>query len=230
VGTHMSVGSGVALDITIVGVAPDAQLADLREKPKPFYYIPLLQKSKLEQPARRAVFLVRTATREPGMAAAVRSLVESLDRTLPVTDMEEMETRVRNSVYRDRALAVLTSAAGLLALLLASLGLYGVVAYAVSRRTAEIGVRMALGADTGRIVSLVLREVAWMAAAGAALGILGALGLSRTIASQLFGVSATDATVFGGAVAVLFAVALGAGTIPAWRAARIDPVQALRSE
>jgi putative ABC transport system permease protein len=76
----------------------------------------------------------------------------------------------------------------------------------------------------------VLREVVWMAAAGAALGVLGALGLSRTIASQLFGVSATDASVFGGAVAVLFAVALGAGTIPAWRAARIDPVQALRSE
>jgi predicted permease len=230
VGVHMSVGAGGPLDISIVGIAPDAQLADLREKPKPFYYVPLLQTAKPEAAARQAVFLVRTQSGNPSLPSAVKALVASLDRTLPVTSMEEIETRVRNSVYQDRALAVLTSASGLVALLLASLGLYGVVAYAVSRRTAEIGIRMALGADRQSIISIVLREVVWMAAAGACLGVAGGLALSRFIASQLFGVQPVDATVFGGSVALLFAVALCAGTIPALRAARIDPVQALRCD
>jgi ABC-type antimicrobial peptide transport system permease subunit len=142
--------------------------------------------------------------------------------------MDKVQVQIQNSVYRDRAVAVLTSTSGLLALLLASLGLYGVVAYSVSRRTTEIGIRMALGAQRQSIFALILREVVWMIAAGAVIGVIAGLTLTRTLASQLFAVQPTDGAVFTGAVAVLFVVALLAGAIPTLRAARVDPIRALR--
>jgi ABC-type antimicrobial peptide transport system permease subunit len=142
--------------------------------------------------------------------------------------MDKVQVQIQNSVYRDRAVAVLTSTSGLLALLLASLGLYGVVAYSVSRRTAEIGIRMALGARRQSIFALILREVVWMIGAGAVIGVVAGLALTRALASQLFGVQPADAAVFTGAVAMLFAVALLAGAIPTLRAARVDPIRALR--
>jgi len=115
-----------------------------------------------------------------------------------------------------------------LALLLASLGVYSVVAYGVSRRTAEIGIRIALGADRWSIMTLVLRELVWMVLSGAAFGVIAAVALTQAIASQLFGVEATDPAIFAGALAVLFTVALLAGAGPTLRAARIQPLRALR--
>ncbi|MBV9499729.1 MAG: FtsX-like permease family protein, partial [Acidobacteriaceae bacterium] len=228
VGTNMSIGGGKKLDIEIVGVVPDAQLGSLRDTPKPFYYLPFLQPDQLSAPAPQAVFLVRTRNDDASLPAAIRQIVNSLDRSLPVTSMEKVQVRIQNSVYRDRAVAVLTSTSGFLALLLASLGLYGVVAYSVSRRTAEIGIRMALGARRESIFALILLEVMWMIAAGVAIGVIAGLGLTRALASQLFGVAPADISVFAGAVAVLFAVALLAGAIPTLRAARVDPMSALR--
>ncbi len=228
VGSMMEVGGGKKLDIQIVGVVPNAQLGSLREAPKPFYYLPFLQPAQPNAPAPQAVFLVRTRDEDASLPAAIHQIVNSLDHSLPVTAMDKVQVQIQNSVYRDRAVAVLTSTSGLLALLLASLGLYGVVAYSVSRRTAEIGIRMALGARRQSIFALILREVIWMIVAGAAIGVVAGLALTRALASQLFGVQPADSAVFTGAVAVLFAVALLAGAIPTLRAARVDPMRALR--
>lgn len=230
-GVRMTRGGGnVTLDTVIVGVAPDSQLSSLREAAKPFYYIPYVQSSKPGEVALQATFLVRTQNNDPALPGAVRQLVRSLDPALPVTNLERMEVQIENSVFQDRAVAVLTSASGVLALLFASLALYGVVAYAVTRRTPEIGIRMALGADRLSVVSLVLREVFWMVAIGAAIGVVAGMWLSRAIASQLFGVEATDAGIFSAAVVLLAVVALVAGASPTFRATRIDPMQALRTE
>ncbi len=228
VGLHMARGAGVPLDLQIVGVVPNVQLGSLREKAKPFYWLPFLQSAQPNDPALQAVFLIRTHSEEAALPPAIRKIVGSLDGTLPITAMERMQVQIQNSVYQDRAVALLTSATGLLALLLASLGLYGVIAYAVSRRTAEIGLRMALGANKRSIVSLVLKEVLWMVAAGAVIGVVAGLALSRAIASQLFGVQAMDTAIFAGAVGVLVIVAFAAGAAPTLRAARIDPMTALR--
>ncbi len=228
IGTHMAKGAGGKLDMTIVGVVPDAQFSDLREVSRPHYYAPFAQTWQSTEPAAQAVFLVRTQNENAALPSSIRRIVGELDGALPVTRMEKMQVQIQNSVYQDRAVAVLTSASGFLALLLAGLGLYGVVAYAVSRRTAEIGIRMALGAGRGSIVSLVMREVMWMVSAGAVIGVVAGLGLSRAIASQLFGVQATDVAIFTSAVGVLFVVALAAGAAPTLRATRVDPIQALR--
>ncbi len=232
VGIHMTQGAGskIRLDTLIVGVIPDAQMSSLREIPEPYYYVPYAQSAKPGDVAREAVFVVRTWSNDAALPLAVRQLVHSLDSSLPVTNMQQMEVQIQDSVYRDRAVAVLTSASGALALLFASLALYGVVAYAVTRRTPEIGIRMALGANRGSVVSLVLSEVLWMVSIGAVIGVTAGLLMSRMIASQLFGVEAMDTGIFVGAVALLAAVALAAGASPTLRATRIDPMQALRTE
>lgn len=230
IGVHMSKGSGVPLDLQIIGVVRNAQLGGLREVVKPFYFVPFLQVANPAEEAMQAVFVVRTRRQDTALPSAIRRLVAGLNSALPVTNMEQMQIQIQNSVYQDRAVAMLTSASGLLALLLASLGLYGVLAYAVSRRTAEIGIRMALGAARGSIMSLVLREVLWMVVAGAAIGIVLGLALGRTISSQLFGVQSTDAVIFTGAVGALAVVAFVASAGPTLRAARIDPMRALRYE
>jgi ABC-type antimicrobial peptide transport system permease subunit len=224
----MEVGAGRKLDIQIVGVVPNAQLGSLREIPKPFYYLPFLQPGNLNAPAPQAVFLVRTRTGDNALPGAIHQIMNSLDRSLAITNMDKVQLIIQNSVYRDRAVALLTSTSGVLALLLASLGLYGVVAYSVSRRTAEIGIRMALGARRESIFRLILLEVVWMIVAGVAIGVIAGLELTRALASQLFGVAPADVSVFTGAVVVLFAVALLAGAIPTLRAARVDPMTALR--
>jgi len=231
VGVRMTKGGGnIPLDTLIIGVIPDAQLSSLRETPKPFYYIPYPQAWKSNDVAPQAVFLIRTRSDDPALPGAVRQLVRSLDSALPVTNMEKMQVQIQNSVYQDRAVAILTGASGVLALLFASLALYGVVAYAVTRRTPEIGIRMALGADRRSVVSLVLSEVLWMVSIGGVMGVIAGFVMSRAIASQLFGVEAMDAGIFAAAVALLVVVALVAGAGPTLRATRIDPMQALRTE
>jgi ABC-type antimicrobial peptide transport system permease subunit len=151
-----------------------------------------------------------------------------IDPALPLEQLRTMPQQIRQNVYLDRMISILSTAFALLATLLAGVGLYGVLAYTVAQRTREIGVRMALGADSGRVRSMVLRQVGVMLAIGAAAGVGAAYALGRGAQSLLYGLEGNDPLVFGLAVALLSLVALLAGFFPARRAARVDPMQALR--
>jgi len=153
-----------------------------------------------------------------------------VDANVPVFGMRTLEQQMDISLVTERLLATLSSAFGLLATLLAALGLYGVMAYMVERRTREIGIRMALGAAGGNVIWLVMREVIALSLAGLAIGLLGAWGLTRLVEAQLFGIHASDPMTMTVACAAIAAVAGLAGYVPARRATAIDPMHALRFE
>jgi ABC-type antimicrobial peptide transport system permease subunit len=157
-------------------------------------------------------------------------VARQLDASIPVFDVKTMEAVASESLFVDRMVAVLASCFGALATLLAGIGLYGVMSYAVARRTREIGVRMALGAGRTTVLWLVMKEVAVLGAAGVALGVPAALATSRLVQSQLFSVSATDPLTLAVSAIVLLAIALLAGFVPASQATRVDPMIALRHE
>jgi ABC-type antimicrobial peptide transport system permease subunit len=174
--------------------------------------------------------VVRTAGDPTSAAAAVRREAQALDPAMPMFEVETLSTQIAASLQRERLLATLSSGFGLLALMLSCLGLYGVLSYAVARRTNEIGIRMALGADRRDVLWLVLRDAMRLVLIGAALGISVALAAARLVASQLFGISAADPGAIVVAMLVLLVVAAVAGYLPARRATRVDPLVALRFE
>ena len=222
----MGFGRGNATDIEIVGVARDLRTVQLNEKPARFVYIPYRQDDSVTQ-----LTYVASVQGNPDMAAAaVRQAVQRLDPNLPIFDLKTMKAQVSESLYVQRMVAALSVAFGALATLLAAIGLYGVMSYAVARRTREIGIRMALGAERGRVMWLVLKEVAVLAAIGVATGLAGAFYLTRKVQSQLFGLSPHDPATLVGAVVLLLIVALVAGFVPARRAMAIDPLVALKAE
>jgi ABC-type antimicrobial peptide transport system permease subunit len=149
---------------------------------------------------------------------------------MPLGELKTMPQQVRENVYLDRMISMLSTSLAALATLLAAVGLYGVLAYTVSRRTREIGVRMALGADATRVRFMVLRQVGMMTMIGGAIGLVAALALGRTAQSLLFGLEAHDPVVVAGAIIVLAVVSLAAGYLPAYRASTVDPIKALRYE
>jgi putative ABC transport system permease protein len=157
-------------------------------------------------------------------------VIKNLDPNLPVENLKTLPQQVRENVFLDRMISTLSAAFAGLATLLAAVGLYGVLAYTVAQRTREIGVRMALGADGGRVRGMVLRQVGLMTLIGGTIGIAAALGLGRAARSLLFELKGHDPVVVAVAALILAAVALGAGYIPALRASRVDPMQALRYE
>jgi ABC-type antimicrobial peptide transport system permease subunit len=160
----------------------------------------------------------------------LRDAVASVDKDLPLLNIRTQDAQISDRTRQERIFVSLTSGFGLLALILACIGVYGVMAYSVSQRTHEIGIRMALGAEPERLRRMVLREATWVVALGIMAGVCGALALGRVIASLLYGIKAWDPTTLAGSAAMLMVVALGASWIPAWRAARVDPMQALRHE
>jgi putative ABC transport system permease protein len=178
----------------------------------------------------RMTVVVRASSAPMALANALRAEVKALDKDLPVSKVRTMETVRRESIAQPRFRALLITLFGAVALALATIGIYGVVAYSVARRTHEIGVRMALGAQTTDVLKLVLRQGMWLAVKGLLLGLAGAFALTRLVAGLLYGVSATDPLTFALVPALLFAIALLACWIPARRAAQVHPMEALRYE
>jgi putative ABC transport system permease protein len=227
-GRHLATGSATNIvpDREIVGVVTDYKHDGLRVKVKPTVFFPYPQD---ERPT-GLTFYVRSSRSGPEIAAAVRKSVRDLDQNLPVFNMKPMSALIDEVTTTERLIAVLAAAFGVLATGLAAVGLYGVIAYIVLRRTREIGVRMALGAPPREILRLVMREVGILLAVGLTIGLVAAALASQLVASQLYGLGADDPMVFLAALAGLSVVAVAAGTIPARRAAAIDPIKALRRE
>ncbi len=173
---------------------------------------------------------LRTASDPAVLAAALREKVRTLDATAPVFDVHTVRDEIDRSLLRERLLGTVTTLFGGLALLLAAIGLYGTMSYRVAQRTREFGIRVAIGAGTGSILRLVLREALWLVVAGLSLGLASAWVLGRVISSMLFAIEPTDLLSLAIAGVVLAAVALTAASIPARRASRIDPTMALRAQ
>jgi len=215
---------GAEYEVEIVGVAKDLKKADPRGEWR-LVYCPMLQ----DLPTLNVVVLVRAQGDPQPVIAAAREQILSIDKNLFI-DVTTMDRRMEDNFFFQRLLATIASAFGLLALLLASIGLYGVMAYSVARRTNEVGIRMALGADRRRVIATVVCETLTVVAAGVLIGLAATWGATRLIASTLFGVTSMDPMTLAFAIAVMTMVALLAGYIPARRAAAVDPVVALRQD
>ena len=209
---------------TVVGVIADMRLHDLTEGAKSVgaYYFPMDQDTSSGM-----TFAVRTAGDPLSLTSAVRGALNGLDRELPVYDIQTMDQRMEKSLVSRRSPVVLSLSFGAVALFLSAIGIYGVLAYLVTQRRREIGIRIALGSSTGAIFELILREGLWLVAAGFVLCGVGAFALRKSLESQLYGVSATDPVVLVAVTATLALVALTACALPARRATRIDPIVAL---
>jgi predicted permease len=214
-------------EIEIIGVARDAKYSSLREEIDPTVYTSWLQELG---GIGSMTFMVRASGDPSSLVASIRQAVGEVDQNLPISSIRTQVEQVDQSLRMERLFARLLIFFGLLALLLAAIGLYGVMAYSVAQRTQEIGIRMALGAEARDVLRLVVRQGMVLAIVGIALGIGGAIGLTRFIRSLLFGVSATDPLTFALITAIIVAVALLACYVPARRAARVDPMVALRDE
>ena len=228
VGKHMSgqTGSAAKLDIDIVGFVRDAKYSQVKGTIPPQYFRPYRQDDGLGS----MNFYVRTSLDPSALVGMLPRAVARLDRNLPLEDVRTMPQQVAENVFLDRFLSVLSAAFGVLATLLAAIGLYGVLAYTVAQRTREIGLRMALGAEPGRVRAMVLRQVGLMTLVGGAIGLGSAVWVGRTAESLLFELKGYDPIVLVVAAVALSLVAFAAGSIPAHRAAQIEPMQALRYE
>jgi predicted permease len=225
VGKHMSIGND-SLNITIVGLARNAKYSQVKDNVPPVYVLPYRQGGRWTS----SNFYLRSAVPAEQILRAVPLAMKAIDPNLPLERLKTLSQQATENVYMDRVISTLSAAFAALATLLAAVGLYGVLAYSVAQRTREIGVRMALGANSGRVRGMVLKQVGLMTLVGGAIGIAGALALGKASQALLFGVSGNDPALIAFAAAVLGAVAFGAGLIPAMRASRIEPVQALRYE
>src|SRR5271157_648197 len=214
-------------DIAIVGVVGDARYGQLRAEAPPTVFVPYAQNI---QDLAEMTFEVRTTGDPTHWMGAIRQTVQGLDRNLPLFDVKTQTEQIEQATFQERLFARFSSFFGLLALVLACVGLYGMMAYAVARRTNEMGIRMALGAEPGKILQMVLHEATTLVALGIVIGVPAALAASRLIATLLYGLKSTDPLTIISATAVLAGVALLAGYLPARRASRVDPMVALRYE
>jgi predicted permease len=225
-GRRFGFGRDKGTEIEIVGVVKDMRTLQMNQAPPRYVYIPYRQDESLTE----LTFDVRVSGDAQAAAAGVRQAVQRLDPNMPIFNMKTMAAQVSESLYVERMVATLSIAFAGLATLLAAVGLYGVMSYAVARRTREIGIRIALGAERTRVLWLVLKEVALLGGVGIGVGLLGAFYLTRKVESELFGLSPHDPATLAGAVVLLLAVAFAAGMLPARRAATIDPMIAMRTD
>jgi predicted permease len=225
VGKRMSTGGG-DLNIEIVGIVQNAKYSEVRQELPPIFFLPYRQSDRLGT----LHFYVRSGLDPEPLLRAAPGVLARLDPNLPLEDLKTLPQQVRENVFMDRMVSTLAAAFAGLATLLAAVGLYGVLAYTVSQRTREIGLRMALGADAARMRTMILKQVGWMTLIGGAIGIVGAYYLGKGAETLLFEIKGHDPAVIASSVVVLALVALGAGYIPAYRASRVHPMQALRYE
>ena len=213
---------------TIVGVAKDTKYRWLGDSPRSFLYVPLAQ-----QPWRTPQFFIRRSPRaavNANLSAAVRGVLKDVDPNLPLVRVSSLREFADFGLLPQRLAASVAGSLGSVALLLAAIGLYGVTAFTVARRTREIGLRVALGANPRRVKALVVGQALKLTAIGGAVGLLLAVGMARLISDLLFGVSPLDPIAFGGTVGALLIVTVAASYIPARRAANLSPTVALRAE
>jgi predicted permease len=226
IGKHMGRGEGNDMPMEIVGLVRDAKYNDVKREMPPIFVTPYRQDDEVGF----SNFYVRTTLDEDQLLAVIPGVLKRLDPNLPVDDLKTMTTQVNENLSLDRMISTLSAAFAVLATLLAAVGLYGVLAYTVSQRTKEFGLRMALGADAARVRGLVLGQVGRMTIVGGIIGLACALALARFAQSLLFELQGHDPMVLAGATVILTLVAMGAGFIPAHRASRLDPMRALRYE
>ena len=225
VGKFMAVGSG-ELDIQIVGLVTDAKYSEVKQEIPPLFFTPYRQNEGIGS----MTFYARTATDPGQVLRAVPAMIARLDPSLPVEELKTLDQQVQDNIVMDWVIGILSAAFAVLATVLAAIGLYGVLAYTVAQRTREIGLRMALGADSQGVRAMVLWQVGRMTIIGGVLGLVAAIGIGKVASSLLFGMTGSDPTVMAVVVMLLAAVALGAGFVPALRASQVDPMRALRYE
>jgi predicted permease len=209
----------------IIGVVGDAKYLELRETVPPTLYFHAFQQARVP-----SQFAIRTAGRPVSIATTARETIREIAPSIPVTSIRSLQEQVDASIARERMLGALSGFFAGLALVLAAVGLYGVMAYSVSRRTSEIGIRMALGAKPSEISGMVIYEALILTGSGIAAGIIAALLLSHTVASLLFGLTPDDPLTIWAVVLVMVLTGLAAAYLPSRRAAQLDPAVALRSE
>jgi predicted permease len=219
-------GPDYELDTQIVGLVQDAKYSEVKGAIPPLFFQPYAQDDSVGS----MTFYVRSSLDADTVLAAIPRTVASLDPNLPVDELRTMEQQVRENVFLERFISLLSAAFACLATLLAAVGLYGVLAYTVAQRTREIGLRMALGAAPARVRSMVMRQVGLMTLVGGLVGLVGAVWLARLARAMLFELEGHDPVVLATAVVVLSLVAFGAGFIPAHRASQVEPMRALRYE
>lgn len=213
-----------SLTTLIVGYVRDVAYSSVKDTIPPVFYLAARQNTRADY----MNFYVRTSLPSEQLLASIPPLIRRLEPSLPPENLKTMPQQIRENVFLDRMISILSAAFAILATLLASVGLYGVLAYSVAQRTREIGVRMALGADASRVRAMVLRQVGLLVLIGGGVGVAAALGLGRAARSLLFELEGHDPLVFAASIVLLSSVALIAGFIPALRASRVDPMHALR--
>ncbi|MGA2116623.1 MAG: ABC transporter permease [Bryobacteraceae bacterium] len=226
VGQHIGFGKNGEIDTEIVGVVKDSHYSSVRASAPPVFYRPWRQDPQLSVMS----FYVRSELPEKRIAPEIRAVMRSIDRDVPLVDFRGLEDQVHYNIRSDELILRLASAFAMLATALAMLGLYGVMAHGVARRTHEFGIRMALGAAPARIRTMVLRDLVWILGFGLGLGIPVALACTRLVESRLFGVHGTDAAIVAGAALLLSLTAAAAAYWPARRASKVNPLEALRYE
>jgi predicted permease len=226
IGKMVKIGLGADNSARIVGICRDTRYASLREASPPQFFALYRQQPGVDH----ITFLIRTRLAPALLVSAFRDVVQKQDRDLPIIDIRTQQEQIDATMQTERVFAALTTGFGVLALALACVGIYGIMAYSVANRRNEIGIRMALGALPGKVRGMILRESTWLAIAGILAGVGAALGLSRLVKSMLYGIQPYDPLTLAGGVLILLAVALAASWIPARRAASVQPMEALRHE
>ena len=224
VGKYIGDSEGDSLTIQVIGVVRNVKYSEVKDSVPPVYYRPWRQNGDVGA----LYFYVQSALPPERMLGALRTMMKRVDPTVPIEDLKTLPQQVRENIFLDRMISILSSAFAVLATVLAGVGLYGVMSFSVQQRTREIGVRMALGANAGTVRRMVMRHVGVMIAIGGVIGTVSAIGLGRVARSMLFQLEAYDPVAVTLSIVLLTGVALTAGFLPARRAAMVDPMQALR--